>query len=112
MRFWIRSVRAWDAMRTRVFHTAAEVPDGRGGTFVIAALNYGLAIALLFSGQAICAASATDFSDGLKEATELHEQGDFAHSIPILRVIVKRSPRDYEANLLLGEDLLHSGQPE
>jgi tetratricopeptide (TPR) repeat protein len=50
-----------------------------------------------------------DVATLLKTATALHQQGDFAHSIPILRRIVQRSPRNYVANLLLGEDLLRSG---
>jgi tetratricopeptide (TPR) repeat protein len=45
----------------------------------------------------------------LQNATALHEQTDYAHSIPILKEIVRQSPRSYEANLLLGEDLIESG---
>jgi Flp pilus assembly protein TadD len=47
----------------------------------------------------------------LKTASALHERSDYAHSIPILQRIVRLSARNYEANLLLGEDLLRSGKP-
>ncbi len=92
--------------------TDAEVADGRKGVYTIRALKYVLAITLLLSGRAISATSVTDSASELKNANALHEQGDYAHSIPLLKEIVKGSPRDYKANLLLGEDLLRSGDPE
>src|SRR5579863_6710359 len=101
MRCWIRSVRAREAARARPIFTDAEVVDGRKGAYSICALKYVLAITLLLSGRAISAASATDSASELKHATALHEQGDCAHSIPLLKEIVKGSPRSYEANLLL-----------
>jgi Flp pilus assembly protein TadD len=54
---------------------------------------------------------ADDIAAMLQTASALHERSDYAHSIPLLRRIVRLSARHYEANLLLGEDLLHSGKP-
>ena len=48
----------------------------------------------------------------LEKATSFHKQGDYGHSIPILKELVNRYPRDYECNLLLGEDLLRIGDSE
>lgn len=47
----------------------------------------------------------------LETATALHRRADYAHSIPLLRQILAASPHNYTANLLLGEDLLRSGNP-
>jgi tetratricopeptide (TPR) repeat protein len=55
------------------------------------------------------AAAEEDLSAQLKKAEALHQQADFAHSIPLLQRIVRQAPRNYTANLLLGKDLLHSG---
>ncbi len=44
-----------------------------------------------------------------KKAAAYHEKSDYAHSIPLLRRLVQQTPRSYPANLLLGEDLFHSG---
>jgi tetratricopeptide (TPR) repeat protein len=50
--------------------------------------------------------------DGLlKDGALLSRQADYAHSIPILRRAKQISPQNYQANLLLGEDLLRSGHP-
>jgi predicted Zn-dependent protease len=46
----------------------------------------------------------------LQQGFQLHEQGRFAESIPILEQVRRRSPGDYFANLLLGIDLLRSGK--
>lgn len=54
---------------------------------------------------------ADDIAALLKTASALHERSDYAHSIPILQRIVRLSARNYEANLLLGEDLLRCGKP-
>lgn len=45
----------------------------------------------------------------LKTATAFQQHGDYAHCIPILRQIIQTSPRNYVANLLLGEDLILVG---
>jgi predicted Zn-dependent protease len=50
-----------------------------------------------------------DLATQLKQAAAYHEQADYVHSIPILKRIVQQSPRNYSANLLLGEDMFHSG---
>ncbi|MGB6688896.1 MAG: tetratricopeptide repeat protein [Terracidiphilus sp.] len=50
-----------------------------------------------------------DVATLLKTATALQQQGDYAHCIPILRRILQTSPRNYAANLWLGEDLLLIG---
>jgi tetratricopeptide (TPR) repeat protein len=68
-----------------------------------------LAIATLIAVRATAASASDDLAMQLKTATALHRQGDYAHAIPLLKQIVQSSPRSYMANLLLGEDLLHSG---
>jgi tetratricopeptide (TPR) repeat protein len=48
--------------------------------------------------------------DGLlKDGASLSRQADYAHAIPILQRARQLAPRNYLANLLLGEDLLRSG---
>ena len=46
----------------------------------------------------------------LQQGFQLHQQGRFAESIPILEQVRRSNPRDYFANLLLGIDLLRSGK--
>jgi tetratricopeptide (TPR) repeat protein len=55
------------------------------------------------------AAEPGDLSTQLQTASALHKRADYAHSIPLLRQIVQKSPRNYLGNLLLGVDLLRSG---
>lgn len=66
-------------------------------------------ITLLVAAKSALAAPSPDFATLLKTATTFHRQGDYAHSIPILKQLVEREPQSYDANLLLGEDLFHSG---
>jgi tetratricopeptide (TPR) repeat protein len=73
------------------------------------ALGLALAIALLAVATVIHATEPEDIQAELQAASALHRRADYAHSIPILKRIVQRSPRNYLANLLLGEDLLRSG---
>src|SRR5579863_3409517 len=70
-----------------------------------------LMIASLTGAQPVGSGKAEDIAALLKSASTLHERSDYAHSIPILQRVVRLSPRSYEANLLLGEDLLRSGKP-
>jgi tetratricopeptide (TPR) repeat protein len=63
----------------------------------------------LLGALTLSAAQADDSAAELKAASALHDQADYVKSIPRLRKIVARSPRSYLANLLLGEDLLSSG---
>jgi tetratricopeptide (TPR) repeat protein len=67
------------------------------------------ALVLVVAAKAANAVPPENATTLLKEASSLHAKGDYAHSIPILKRIVQRSPRNYDANLMLGEDLLHSG---
>jgi tetratricopeptide (TPR) repeat protein len=54
-------------------------------------------------------AAHEDLTSQLKQATAYHEQANYARSIPILKRILQQSALNYFANLLLGEDLFHSG---
>lgn len=72
-------------------------------------LKHFLCIALLFSTTSAVATPILDRDSLLAKATSFHAQGDYGHSIPILKELVTHSPRDYECNLLLGEDLLRNG---
>lgn len=64
---------------------------------------------LLVAAKTANADANEDLAAQLKTAAAYHEQADYPRSISILKRIVQRSPRNYLANLLLGEDLLHSG---
>lgn len=68
-----------------------------------------LATALLVVPKMANAMPPEDVATLLKTATALQQQGDYAHCIPILRRIIQISPRNYAANLLLGEDLILVG---
>jgi predicted Zn-dependent protease len=61
------------------------------------------------AAKAVSEAAHEELATQLKRATAYHEQADYAHSIPILKRIVQQSPRNYAANILLGEDLFSSG---
>lgn len=65
-----------------------------------------LLLAILKSANAM---SPEDAATLLKTATALQLQGDYVRSIPILRRIIQISPRNYDANLWLGEDLILTG---
>jgi len=71
-----------------------------------------LAIALPSAAQGINPKESEEIAAQLKAASAFHERADYAHSIPILKRIVQISPRNYRANLMLGEDLLRSGKPQ
>ncbi len=70
------------------------------------------AIPLLMAPMAASAARQEAAATPWKSAAEFHQRGDYAHSIPILKRLVQASPRDYDANLLLGEDLFLSGSAQ
>jgi tetratricopeptide (TPR) repeat protein len=67
------------------------------------------ASALLVVAKTANAMPPDEVATLLKTATDLQQQGDYVHCIPILRRIIQTSPRSYAANLLLGEDLLLTG---
>src|SRR5260370_30532384 len=52
----------------------------------------------------------TDFKSLLHQGFELHEKSDYARAILLLRRAYRIQPRDYFVNLLLGIDLLRTGQ--
>jgi predicted Zn-dependent protease len=72
-------------------------------------LRHLFAIISLAAATAVNAAAQGDLAAQLKQAAGYHESADYRHSIPLLKRIVQQSPHNYLANLLLGEDLLHSG---
>lgn len=78
----------------------------------LALCGWMLAIALPGAAQAVKAKESDEIAAQLKTASALHERADYAHSIPMLKHVVQLSPRNYPANLMLGEDLLRSGKPE
>src|SRR5580692_1506026 len=84
--------------RSRDFSTGSPTPWGQL-----------FAVALLVVAKTLHAMPPEDIATLLKTATTLQQQGDYAHCIPILRRILQISPRNYAANLLLGEDLLLIG---
>lgn len=83
----------------------APAPGSRGS----ACGWYLCAFLLLFCAVASAADSA-QFDRLVKEGLAFHERADYVHSIPILQRAVHLEPRNYMANMLLGVDLLRSGQ--
>jgi cellulose synthase operon protein C len=52
-----------------------------------------------------------DVESLLTDGIALSQQADYAHAIPVLARATRLAPRNYQANLLLGVDLLRSGHP-
>jgi tetratricopeptide (TPR) repeat protein len=95
------------------FHRFSRNHSSRGcGTVTRIAGRVAFSCVLLLAARALAAMPPDDLAALLKSATAFHQQGDYAHSIPLLKQIVQLSPHDYEANLLLGEDLLQSGSAQ
>jgi tetratricopeptide (TPR) repeat protein len=57
------------------------------------------------------AAPAPNFDGLLRQGFEYHQREDYADSIPLLRRAWKLQPHNYFVNLLLGIDLLRTGDP-
>src|SRR5579884_895896 len=51
------------------------------------------------------------FESLLRQAFELHQKQEYAESLPLLRRGHRLQPNDYFVNLLLGIDLLRTGNP-
>jgi tetratricopeptide (TPR) repeat protein len=83
------------------------VPGSRGSAW-----DWYLSIFLLLFCSVASAADSTQFDRLVKEGLAFHERADYVHSIPILQKAVHLEPRNYMANMLLGVDLLRSGQLE
>ncbi len=75
----------------------------------VAALPNLIAAILLIASNSTVSGQAATYAALLKTATMFHNQGDYSHSIPILKQLVERDPVNYEANLLLGEGFFRSG---
>lgn len=69
-------------------------------------------MSLAAAARSLSIGAPEDADSLFQSAATYHRQGDYQHSIPLLRHIVEFSPRSYDANLMLGEDLLSSGHPE
>ncbi len=93
---------------SRLFHS--RWPCSSAGT-ILAAGGLLLVVALPFFAQPVPSAQPGDLQSRLEAANAFHKQADYAHSIPLLKQIIKEEPRNYLANLLLGVDLLRSGSP-
>src|ERR1035438_2313915 len=95
-------------VRQRFDECWERTADSLRGGKVAALLNLISTIAFITASSQVSAQPPT-FASLLKTATALHHQGDYSHSIPILKQLVERDPQNYDANLLLGEDLFHNG---
>lgn len=51
-----------------------------------------------------------DLETALRRAEAAHDRADYLHSIPAFYRILRQAPRNYTANLLLGEDLFKTGR--
>jgi tetratricopeptide (TPR) repeat protein len=69
-----------------------------------------ICVFLLLFCAVVSAAESTQFDKLVKEGLAFHERADYAHAIPVLQRAVHLEPRNYMANMLLGVDLLRSGQ--
>lgn len=69
-----------------------------------------LLLAVLFGCAHISAVASQVLDADFKSAEAAHARADYAHSIPALRTVLRRTPRSYAANLLLGEDLFKTGK--
>ena len=68
-----------------------------------------LAVVAAFA-VACLAQGRDDLKSLVQRAFDLHEKGQFADAIPVLRRAYALDPRDYFVNLLLGIDTLRTGQ--
>ena len=68
-----------------------------------------LLVALLGSGSN---APAQDVHSLVQQAFTLHQKGQFADALPLLRRAYALDPNDYFVNLLLGIDSLRTGSPQ
>jgi tetratricopeptide (TPR) repeat protein len=80
-----------------------------GVVFFITGTFLGFAQATQGGGQTVPKQNP-DAEALLQQGFQLHQQGRFAESIPILEQVRLSAPRNYFANLLLGIDLLRSGK--
>jgi predicted Zn-dependent protease len=84
---------------------------------IIHAIGAGACLmAMLAGGSTVTAHAQTQqdqnrFESLMKQGFELHQQARFAQAIPLLQQAHRLAPFDYFANLLLGIDLLRTGQP-
>lgn len=69
----------------------------------------GIFMLLMSFGMTALASGPPQVSELLKEGEAFHARADYKHSIPILRKAVVIAPKNYQANLLLGVDLLRTG---
>src|ERR1035438_10004741 len=63
-------------------------------------------------GSCCSAALEEDLKSLVQRAFELHQKGQFAEALPLLRRAYALEPGDYFVNLLLGIDSLRTGQPK
>ena len=68
-------------------------------------------IAFVALSSAAQQAKSGDLEGLLADGAALSQQADYAHAIPVLERATRLAPRNYQANLLLGVDLLRSGHP-
>ena len=73
-------------------------------------MRTGLALVLLVVIEA--ASNAQDVQSLVQQAFALHQKGQFADALPLLRRAYTVDPNDYFVNLLLGIDSLRTGGPK
>lgn len=108
-----KTLEAFSAMRLSGDWIAWSSRRQRSGDLATGGLGFWrhlFAIALLVVAKVLNAMPPEDVATLLKTATALQQHGDYAQCIPILKRILQISPRDYAANLWLGEDLLARGR--
>jgi len=74
----------------------------------------GLRICALIAVLGCCcsAPAEQDLKSLIQRAFDLHQKGQFAEALPMLRRAYTLDPNDYFVNLLLGIDSLRTGQPK
>lgn len=74
------------------------------------ALLHSLLLACACLPLALLHAQSGKKTSPLAMAHKLHEEGNYSKSLPLLRKLVQESPGNYEASLLLGDELLRTGE--
>lgn len=74
-----------------------------------AGCKWGVALLVMAAGLLFATPSPAEFRSLVQQAFELHQRGEYAQALPLLRRAYPLEPRDYFVNLLLGIELLRTG---
>lgn len=75
-------------------------------------LLVGVAAVVVLTAAAVAEPAEDPFTSLLHRGFTLHQQADYTHALPLLQQAWKLDPHDYFVNLLLGIDLLRTGDAQ